>query len=216
MRNRSYLVMFLFLILSLPGVLGAVVQGTVYDFSLDRVDSVKVEINTTPAQRDITDQGSYRFMVKPGTYTLRAEQIEDGTLIAMTEEFVTVTGEGEFVVDLILFPELDEPLNIPDDLDVDEDLGTGTSPWALGVLAALALFGAGWYFWKRFHVFTPANETHDLLDFITTQGGRTTQKEIRKAFPYSEAKISLILTELESQQKIKKIKKGRGNVIVLA
>jgi uncharacterized membrane protein len=30
----------------------------------------------------------------------------------------------------------------------------------------------------------------------------------------SEAKISLMLTDLESQGKIRKIKKGRGNVVV--
>jgi uncharacterized membrane protein len=43
---------------------------------------------------------------------------------------------------------------------------------------------------------------------------RTTQKDIRKAIPLSEAKISLILTDLESQGKIRKIKKGRGNVLI--
>ena len=33
-------------------------------------------------------------------------------------------------------------------------------------------------------------------------------------FPDSEAKISLVLTELEAKGKIKKIKKGRGNIII--
>ncbi|MEM4710749.1 MAG: winged helix-turn-helix transcriptional regulator [Candidatus Woesearchaeota archaeon] len=43
---------------------------------------------------------------------------------------------------------------------------------------------------------------------------RMTQKDIRKSIPYSEAKISLILTQLENEGKIKKIKKGRGNIII--
>jgi len=43
---------------------------------------------------------------------------------------------------------------------------------------------------------------------------RTTQKEIRKQVPLSEAKISLIISELESEQKIRKIKKGRGNILI--
>jgi len=39
---------------------------------------------------------------------------------------------------------------------------------------------------------------------------------LRKEMLYlSEAKISLILTELEHKGKIEKIKKGRGNVIVV-
>ena len=42
-----------------------------------------------------------------------------------------------------------------------------------------------------------------------------TQKEIRKHFAMGEAKISLLITELEALNKIKKIKKGRSNVIIL-
>ncbi len=63
----------------------------------------------------------------------------------------------------------------------------------------------------------PVEETEDELagvaDFIR-KNKRVTQKEIRKQFPMSEAKISLMLTDLESQGKIRKIKKGRGNVVV--
>jgi len=42
-----------------------------------------------------------------------------------------------------------------------------------------------------------------------------TQKEIRKNFPVSQASISLILTELENDGKLKKIKRGKGNIIIL-
>jgi len=55
----------------------------------------------------------------------------------------------------------------------------------------------------------------DVIEFIKSEGGSTTQKDIRKNFPSSEAKISLVLTELEHAQTIQKIKKGRGNIIVL-
>lgn len=44
---------------------------------------------------------------------------------------------------------------------------------------------------------------------------RLTQKDIRKEVPLSEAKVSLILTEMEEKGIIKKVKKGRGNVILL-
>ncbi|MBS3149146.1 hypothetical protein J4455_00425 [Candidatus Woesearchaeota archaeon] len=42
-----------------------------------------------------------------------------------------------------------------------------------------------------------------------------TQKDIRKELKISEAKVSLILTQLESEGRIKKIKKGRGNIVIL-
>jgi len=53
------------------------------------------------------------------------------------------------------------------------------------------------------------------LKFIKKEGGRTTQKEIRKNIGLGEAKVSLIITELEHKKKVKRIKKGRGNIIIL-
>ncbi len=60
-----------------------------------------------------------------------------------------------------------------------------------------------------------ADEIKKVIDFIKKEGGRTTQKDIRKNFPQSEAKISLIVSELEDAGRIRKIKKGRGNIIIL-
>ncbi len=55
----------------------------------------------------------------------------------------------------------------------------------------------------------------EVIEFIESQGGSTTQKDIRKKFTSSEAKISLVITELAHKDRIEKIKKGRGNIIVL-
>ena len=54
-----------------------------------------------------------------------------------------------------------------------------------------------------------------VLEVIKKNDGRITQKEIRKQLSLSEAKISLVISQLESEKKIKKIKKGRGNIIIL-
>jgi len=53
-----------------------------------------------------------------------------------------------------------------------------------------------------------------IYNFIKKEK-RTTQKEIRKNSSLSEAKISLIITQLEEDGKIQKIKKGRTNIIIL-
>ena len=54
-----------------------------------------------------------------------------------------------------------------------------------------------------------------VISIVEEEGGRATQKDIRKKMPLSEAKISLLIAELEHTGKIKKIKKGRGNIIIL-
>ena len=43
---------------------------------------------------------------------------------------------------------------------------------------------------------------------------RTTQKDLRKEVPLSEAKISLIISDLEDKGKVRKIRKGRGNILI--
>lgn len=58
-------------------------------------------------------------------------------------------------------------------------------------------------------------EAREALKKIRENEGRITQKELRKQLPYSEAKASLIVSELEARGLVKKFKKGRGNIIVL-
>ena len=55
----------------------------------------------------------------------------------------------------------------------------------------------------------------DIINIVKQHGGRTTQKEIRSQIPLSEAKICLMIAELEESDVLKKIKKGRGNIIIL-
>ncbi|WP_128567074.1 helix-turn-helix transcriptional regulator [Methanocella paludicola] len=55
----------------------------------------------------------------------------------------------------------------------------------------------------------------DVLSAIAKNGGRMTQLELRKALPYSEVKISLIASELEDAGLLRKVKKGRGNILIL-
>ena len=53
----------------------------------------------------------------------------------------------------------------------------------------------------------------DLLELIRASGNRITQRELRKKSPYSESKVSLMLSDLEERGLIEKFKKGRGNII---
>ena len=63
--------------------------------------------------------------------------------------------------------------------------------------------------------YTGDDSLQKIVTFMKQQDGRTTQKELRKQFPFSEAKMSLLIADLEQQKKIKKIKKGRGNILIL-
>ncbi|MFZ3383336.1 MAG: hypothetical protein WA144_05370 [Candidatus Methanoperedens sp.] len=58
------------------------------------------------------------------------------------------------------------------------------------------------------------DDLKELYDIILKKGGRITQKDLRKEVIYGEAKVSLMIADLENRGLIKKIKKGRSNIII--
>jgi uncharacterized membrane protein len=54
-----------------------------------------------------------------------------------------------------------------------------------------------------------------IIDIIRSNGGRITQRELRREVDYSESKVSLMISDLENRGIISKFKKGRGNVLIL-
>lgn len=203
------------LLLSTP-VFGAMIEGTVYDFSLEPVRNAIVEVDTSPHQVLVAKAGQYKFSVPQGKYTIVAEL--EGQVVS---ENITVAGEGDYVLDLILLPDLayeEELLGSVEDaefseIEVEDDpKSSGGLIIALAVLAVLAI---ALFIIKRKK--KPAGLYDEplkkILAFIEKQGGRTTQKDIYKELPWSESKISLMLDELESKGLIRKVKKGRSNLI---
>ncbi len=57
--------------------------------------------------------------------------------------------------------------------------------------------------------------TLEVIDALKRSGNRLTQKELREKVSVGEAKVSLIVAELEQLGIVKKIKRGRGNIIIL-
>ncbi len=205
------------LILLLTPVGAAVIHGTVYSWeTLKPLPKAIVVINTTPEQRMVTRNGSYRFVVPPGSYVIKAYYYKNGRLVLYDEENVTVERNGSYVIDLILFP----PLNISEDIpSIQISLGkerSGGSPIPLLVIPAIAAVITLLYVRRRRFKFEELPEDlKTVVEAIREAGGRITQKELRKKLGYSEAKMSLILTDLERRGIIEKVRKGRGNVIFL-
>ena len=233
-------VILLFLLL-IPLATATTLQGTIYNEFLEIENDVLVEINTVPQQKFLAKSGEYTFDLPVGTYTITAkkeeivlkEEIkieEDGIYIYDLFLFPDFTEEDD------LWQDTEE------DLFADENGGSDRyALWRYFLGAAIVLF-ALWRFGKarkkygsirKFkkrikaesrksveqHKKELANEPSyidNALEIIRKHDGRITQKELRKEMLYlSEAKVSLIVTELEHKGKVEKVKKGRGNVIIL-
>lgn len=209
-----YLILALLL---LPIVQGVVIQGKIYDFSLNSIDAI-IEINTTPKQVIVAKNGTYSFTVEAGRYILRAKHAQSGTSIS--EEILAVN-EGKYRLDLILLPDFEEEEleeYSPDLEGLSNDERDFTWPIIVILIAILIIVYAvkkkQTVIEKHIEVKTIATELQHILQFIEKEGGRTTQKDIRRQFNHSEAKISLMLDEMEAKGLVERIKKGRGNVIV--
>ena len=59
------------------------------------------------------------------------------------------------------------------------------------------------------------SDLQEVLLIIRGRDGRITQKDLRLLLNCSEAKASLMITDLGDRGLVKKVKKGRGNVIIL-
>lgn len=164
------------------------------------IDAV-VEIRNSFVQRIIAEDGTYSFVVEDGDYVIIAKWRD---LIAI--ENVTVKGKVRF--DLILVPNIDVK---------DEKEDNWFAYLAILITSSILIF---LYYLKRKE--GKVEETKILpedlssvLEVIKKEGGRITQKELRKRLGYSEAKMSLIVADLERRGLIEKVKKGRGNIIFL-
>ncbi len=219
--KRGLLLIFVFVLL-VDVCSATTIHGTVYDDSLRPVKDTVVEVDSVPLQRLISKEGSYSFNLNPGDYVITAKH--DGL---MAQEKISVKdASGDYVIDLFLFPTFEEEEDLLNDTALDIDNLYPQQSLLPIVIMIVILLGLAAFFVLYFvklkkKVELEIKEKMDigdsdkLLDFVKGEGGRVTQKDIRKKFPLSEAKISLIISELEHKGLIEKIKKGRGNIIVL-
>ena len=226
-KKRSLVFLFLLVSIALvPCINAAEIYGTVYDMSLNPAKDAVIEVDSVPKQTRILKDGIYSFTLPVGDYVIKATYVSNYNVYS-AEENITIVDEGRYIVDLIVFPDLSEEselLLLGEDInlkDIYED-EKQAFPWLYIVLVAVIIVAVVIFVKKR----KPGKKTKEILEeemdpkdkiyeFIKQKGGRVTQREIRKNFPVSQATISLILTELESEGKLKKIKRGKGNIIIL-
>ncbi|MDD1745603.1 MAG: hypothetical protein LUQ20_07355 [Candidatus Methanoperedens sp.] len=119
--------------------------------------------------------------------------------------------------DLLLFPPTDPELEYLGDINLSSDMeikgeSNLTSYIILLLFLIAAVIALCFRPWKKK---TPVSEDlHELYALIMKKGGRVTQKELRGEMKCSEAKVSLMLDDLEDRGYLKKIKKGRSNIII--
>ncbi len=240
---RLAILLIILLLVTIPSIAqAAVIRGSVYDLLLQKTKDVILEIDTTPNQQIVSKTGDYNFTVSNGQYTIAAKKLVGGRPVANSSEKITVNGDGEFNLDIIILPIVDD-LGISNDdlvLQLEEKKnGSGFIFWVLGLLVLMVFLI--FIFENRLKskkinkigknevvmdkkIIVEAKkpeagklpqDLEKMLEVIRREGGRINQLDLRKEFNLSEAKISLMVADLESRGLVKKIKKGRGNIVIL-
>jgi uncharacterized membrane protein len=205
----------------------ATVRGIVYDPLLRRATNVFVEIDTKPAQKILATNGTYQFTVPKGEFLLTAYTKRDGILLS-AEENITIVDDGYYLLDLFLYTELDiEDLFNESDFPVEAPYKEERNDMVLlaSLLGVLILVLGFVGFWIMRNTALRKRQLHEsniidedlkkILIILSKNKGRMSQQEIGRHFSYTDAKVSLMITELEDKGKVKKIKSGRANVIIL-
>ena len=217
----------------------ATLQGSVYNSNFELEKDIIIEIDTKPLQKYLSKDGTYSFELPSGKYILTVRS----SLYTIQEEIVIDSSEGEFIFDMFLLPDFIEEDELwqetENELEVDPEKEKNFLSYLIAgliilfaiyrIIKARKKFGPLRKFIKRMkddraktieqHKEELAQEPgyiEKALEILKKHDGRISQKELRKEMLYlSEAKVSLIVTELEHKGKVEKIKKGRGNVIIL-
>ncbi len=278
---KSIFVIFFLILFLNPVAQAATVQGTIYswsDFEKPLRNAI-IEVNSTPVQSKVATNGTYSFDLFPGNYSLKAKYYRNNVLELTNEEIIVIEKEGNFTLDILLFPPTDSEYgflgdinftNISGDIRNEGPTNPDYTMFYLIILLLLILLIVGLYWLKKkragihtgkeipgndiipemedkpsgnqiqplpesaelpheslpLTISQPKNikeeiknkklpdDLEELYEAIMQSGGRVTQKDLRKKFTCSEAKVSLMLADLEDRGLIKKIKRGRANIII--
>lgn len=222
---RHLFVYLLMILLILQFASAATIHGNIYNMELEKQNSTIVTVDSDPKQNIVSKDGTYSFELPTGTYTITA-RYEDEEGILSTKETITISKEGSYVLDLILFPSLEEEEDLLEQIEeegsVEESNYIYYAVFAASIILLIFIVFLVFKYRSladKIQIEADKNDITDMADdilkFIKSKGGRVSQKEIRQNFPSSEAKISLVITELEHKGTVERIKKGRGNIIVL-
>ena len=222
---------FAFLFLFLLSINAATIKGTVYLPDLLEANNSILTINTTPEQTIVLKNAKYEIKVPTGTYNISVIYFSEG-LVLYSAEIVEIIDNGTYNIDHILLPyvEVDDINNYSEfEYEFVFDEQEKTNPVQIfgfdvnliqDILIILIAFFVIVYLmrkrkFKRVNYQQLPKDLRILIDLLKAREGRATQKELREELKWSEAKLSLAIAELEHIDHVKKIKKGRGNIIIL-
>ena len=185
MKKLIYLIIF---ILSIQIASAAILHGTIYDTNLNKLNDVVVEVEdlsgiNESTQTFVSKEGQYSFVLDPGTYKVIAKYHIGADNYLYSTANVTIAKNGYFLMDLFLRPA--KKVEMPTGAVIG--IGNLIIPYTvlISIISIILVLALGYTVYRLKFAQPPDNQgyddyTNDLLKAIKQEGGRTTQKDIRK------------------------------------
>ena len=217
----------------------ATVHGTIYDlWTFTPLENVVITVysGSTLSMQTVSLNGTYSLSLPPDNYTIIARHYRGNILIYDTEENITLHENENLALDLIMFPTFEEnelPENYEYILPELREAEARSTLLALIAVSAIVIAGLVVFYYVKVYpkkraagekkvegpphvkVVGLPDDLKEVMDVIRSSGGRINQVELRQKLPYSEAKVSLMISDREDRGLVRKIKKGRGNIIIM-
>jgi len=216
------------------------IEGDVYSAdSLFPISGVVLKASGPASVQVVLEEGNYSLELPPGEYEISAYYYDGDYLKYYFREDVYVEGE-QMRYDLVLFsPDDFEEVMEFVSYEIEETPEAGlVDEKTLQIIAGIILllfflFGFVLYYFifnksadeavsgmKRLsRPSEPRGELDEeekrILDILSKSEGMNTQKELRGIMKCTDTKMSLLVSSLEARGHIKRIKRGRENIVKL-
>jgi len=214
---------FIFLFFALCVVSAYTLYGEIYSANnFENLENVVIEISGTSSAKIIASN-NYSLELPEGNYTIEAYYLENGKLVLYSKDEVYISSNSKY--DLILFhPSEFETIIYSgegiDSFDVPKKKIAPVVCYIALIILGVIVFLAG-HFLSKSKEEDGGEEKQEGIDedgmavlkIVKENEGRIEQKELREILNWSESKTSLVVSELEALGYVKRIKKGRKNII---
>jgi len=211
----------------------------------ETVSPVVLKISGPVSTQIIVRDGNYSIDLPPGAYTIAGFYYENSTLVYRSYDKINITDQDKTIhFDIVLFEpdEFDIFYSSIEPPEIDhQNVKESTEFSIVGFLPYLVLLlviGALVFYLinkksapsvsrpqakeeiRKEEIKEELEELDDeerklLSLLLEASERRALQRDLRKELGFSEAKMSLLIDDLESRGYVKRIKKGRGNIIKL-
>ncbi len=198
------------------------IYGNIYDINdFNLANNCVIYVNSTPSLQKVVSTGIYDISLKKGCYVLKVNCYDNGVVSKEGEANLCVDENENITYDLLVSPIiLDDFENLTEQYNmVNVDNHIFSSPhFYFNYLYLLFILVPPFvaymiYKYRKLNHLVRDDSMKKLLDILKRER-RINQKDLVRIMRLSDAKISLMIAELEKEGIIKKIKKGRSNIVI--